>query len=472
MIREFVRKYPVFSALLLMFAASIPMMILRDWSPSNELRYLSIADEAIADGKLFAFSNHGIPYADKPPFFLWLVMLCRLIAGSHCSLLLESLLCWVPAAVTVVVLDRWLCGTAPAIMDTRRRMAAALLTLTSILFLACAVVLRMDMLMTMFIILSLRSFHIWYTAESDGSAYRGKERWLMPIWIFMALFTKGPVGLLMPIAGIAVFLVVEGRWRRIGHYLGFRTWGIIAAFSALWFTGVYLDGGSDYLNNLLFHQTIDRAVSAFDHKKPFWFYSLYIWVVLLPFSPVLVCAWLQSFRAAEGRSSAERLMAIASVVTFVMLSCFSSKLFIYLLPICPLVTAMYPMVHDRMGWKWDWTKPVFIAAGIIAIALPGSCLFMKGINEKSSYGEFCKAVPSGEDVSTLFIKRAENIDVYLGREVTVYDSEDEMLDNWEGGVLAVKISTLEKEGSVSLRTRLDSLKHTDVGAFRIYDPVR
>lgn len=469
--KDFVRRYPVASALLLFFAASIPMMILRDWSPSNELRYLSIADEAIANGKLFAFSNHGAAYADKPPLFLWLVMLCRLVAGSHCSLLLESLLCWVPAAVTVVVLDRWLCDIAPEKMDARKRGAAALLTLTSVLFMGCALALRMDMLMTMFIVLSLRSFHKWYMAEVDGSSYKGKERWLMPLWIFMALFTKGPVGLLMPLAGIAVFLVIEGRWRRTGHYLGIRTWGVIAALSALWLTGVYLDGGPEYLNNLLFHQTIDRAVSAFDHKKPFWFYLLYVWVVLFPFSPVLICAWVQSFRIRNNRSSAERLMAVASVMTFVMLSCFSSKLFIYLLPICPLITAMYPLVHDRMSWKWDWTKPVFIVAGVMAAGILVASPFMNGINAKSSYGGFCKVIPADEEVSTLFIKRAENIDVYLGREVEVYDTEEEFLDGWTGGVLAVKISALESKGSESLKARLDTLGHRDVGAFRVFDPV-
>ena len=57
----------------------LPMMAMRDFTPSNELRYLSIADEAIANGHLFAFYNHGIPYADKPPLYFWIVMLCRLL---------------------------------------------------------------------------------------------------------------------------------------------------------------------------------------------------------------------------------------------------------------------------------------------------------------------------------------------------------------------------------------------------------
>lgn len=48
--------------LLVAFAAALlPVMILRDFTPSNELRYLSIADEALRDGHLFAFSTTGCP---------------------------------------------------------------------------------------------------------------------------------------------------------------------------------------------------------------------------------------------------------------------------------------------------------------------------------------------------------------------------------------------------------------------------
>lgn len=470
--REFARKYPAASAILLVFMATIPIMIVRDWSPSNELRYLSIADEALANGKFFAFYNHGIPYADKPPFYLWLLMLCRLVFGSYKSIILESLLSWIPAAVTVVVMDRWLCEAAPGIMDARKRGATALMTLCSILFLCCSAMLRMDMLMTMFIILSLRCFHKWYASEADGSVYKGRDRWLMPFWIFMALFTKGPVGLIMPIAGISVFLVAEGKWRRIGRYLGFRTWGVIAALSALWLTGVYMDGGPEYLNNLLFHQTIDRAVSAFDHHEPFWFYLMYIWIDLLPFCPFLVWAWIQSLCRPQGRCETEKFMSVVSLTTFVILSCFSSKLFIYLLPICPFIVAIFPMVHARLGWKWDWTRIAFILSGVVVFALLAVLPFMKGINGRSCYEAFCKQLPEDEKISTLFIKRAENIDVYLGKQIDAYDTEEEFLNGFDGGVLVVKTSVLEKKGSDALKSSLDTLSHKDVGAFRIYLPLR
>ena len=82
-------KYPVATAMAFSIVCLLPTMIMRDFTPSNELRYLSIADEAIREGNVFAFTNHGIEYADKPPLYFWIVMLCKIIAGRHSMFLLS-----------------------------------------------------------------------------------------------------------------------------------------------------------------------------------------------------------------------------------------------------------------------------------------------------------------------------------------------------------------------------------------------
>jgi len=49
------------------FIALLPVMIGRDFTPDNELRYLSIVDEALRNGNIFTFSNQGVIYAEIPP---------------------------------------------------------------------------------------------------------------------------------------------------------------------------------------------------------------------------------------------------------------------------------------------------------------------------------------------------------------------------------------------------------------------
>lgn len=95
-------KYVLLATTVLM----LPLLVWRDFTPDNELRYLSIADEALRNGSLFAFSNHGVPYADKPPLYLWLLMACRWLCGGW-KMWAVGLLSLIPTLVTVGIMERW-----------------------------------------------------------------------------------------------------------------------------------------------------------------------------------------------------------------------------------------------------------------------------------------------------------------------------------------------------------------------------
>ena len=335
----------------------LPMMAMRDFTPSNELRYLSIADEAIANGHLFAFYNHGIPYADKPPLYFWIVMLCRLLFGHHSCLAL-SMFSLIPAFAIVGIMDRWVMKGKSAM----NRMSVAGMTLTCVMFLGTMVVLRMDMLMCLFIVLALWTFYRMYTGEGS----RRQDSLTLPLWIFLALFTKGPVGLLMPPLAIAVFLAVKRDWKGFRKYLGLKTWGIIAALSAVWLTCVWLEGGLEYINNLLFKQTVGRAVNAFTHARPFWFYLVTILWCLAPYTLLLIGSFMASLlpvrkAGAEKVSDLEILFLCTIISTAAMLSSFSSKLPIYLVPVLPFCVYLFPTVLDRIGERgWmRWSVGIF-----------------------------------------------------------------------------------------------------------------
>lgn len=352
----------------------LPMMAMRDFTPSNELRYLSIADEAIANGHLFAFYNHGIPYADKPPLYFWIVMLCRLLFGHHSCLAL-SMFSLIPAFAIVGIMDRWVMKGKSAM----NRMSVAGMTLTCVMFLGTMVVLRMDMLMCLFIVLALWTFYRMYTSEGS----RRQDSLTLPLWIFLALFTKGPVGLLMPPLAIAVFLAVKRDWKGFRKYLGLKTWGIIAALSAVWLTCVWLEGGLEYINNLLFKQTVGRAVNAFTHARPFWFYLVTILWCLAPYTLLLIGSFMASLlpvrkAGAEKVSDLEILFLYTIISTAAMLSSFSSKLPIYLVPVLPFCVYLFPTVLDRIGERgWmRWSVGIFqillLCAGIATL------LFLSG----------------------------------------------------------------------------------------------
>ena len=90
----------------LLFIALLPLLSLRDYTVGNELRYLSIADEALRNGTFFAFTNHGTFYADKPPLYFWIIMLGKWLFGQHYMWFI-SLFSYIPAMVIACIMDRW-----------------------------------------------------------------------------------------------------------------------------------------------------------------------------------------------------------------------------------------------------------------------------------------------------------------------------------------------------------------------------
>lgn len=351
------------------FACFIPLFLFRDFTPNNELKYLSIADEALREGHLFTFWNHGIAYADKPPLYLWIVMLGKWLWGTH-SLFFLGLFSIIPALLTVYIMDKW---TAAFLPENIRKSGACML-LTSGLFTGAAVVLRMDMLMCLFIVLSLYSFYKRYTGVA-----KPRERLLLPLYIFLAVFSKGPVGFIVPLCSIGVFLLVKKEIRHFGRYMGGKQWGILLGLCFLWFIAVYVEGGKTYLYNLLFNQTVNRAVDSFHHKAPFWYYFVTIWYSLAPWTLFYIAVILPGLSKKVVKTDLEKLFFIIIGTTFILLSLFSSKLDIYLLPVFPFIAYLAFLLYPKTPQKYLYAS-IALPAIALALVFPGLFIVLRHID--------------------------------------------------------------------------------------------
>lgn len=358
--KKFDQEIPVFIfRCLLIFTCFIPLFVFRDFTPNNELKYLSIADEAIRDGHFFAFWNHGTVYADKPPLYLWIVMLGRWMTGSH-SMFFLSLFSILPAFVVLYVMDKWVATTLPS----KLRQSGLLMLITSGLFAGSALVLRMDMLMCMFIVLSLYSFYKQYTGIGGR-----KEKILLPVYIFLAIFSKGPVGILIPLLSITVFLIVKKEIRSFGKYLGWLQFSVLIGLCALWFAAVYIEGGKAYLNNLLFNQTVNRAIDSFHHKEPFWYYFKTIWYSLAPWTLFYIATIIIGLKKRVITTDAEKLFLVVITTTFTALSLFSGKLDIYMLPMFPFIAYLSFLVLPKINQRFIYIT-IALPAIILILAFP------------------------------------------------------------------------------------------------------
>lgn len=340
------------------FIMLLPLLFLRDVTPDNELKYLSIAGEAIENGNFFAFTNLGVPYADKPPLYLWIVMAVKQVLGSYSVgiLLLFSL---IPAFVTIYIMDRWVNNS----LTKKERSSGKWMLITTGLFLGSALVLRMDMLMTMFIALSLYLFYLNWSGEGTKLTH-----WMFPVMVFMAIFSKGAVGILMPLVSITVFLLWNRQIKDWTKYWGWHTWSVILVLCGLWFTGVYFDGGEEYLNNLLFNQTVNRAIDSFHHKAPLWYYTKTIWYALAPWSILFIGVIIIAAFKGFIKTPLEKFFITVSASTFVMLSMISAKIDIYMLPAYPFICYAALLMIPKLE-KSRWVKAFIAIPSVIFILI-------------------------------------------------------------------------------------------------------
>ncbi len=341
----------------------IPLLLIfffRDFTPANELRYLSIADEAINQGHFFAFYYHGLPYTDKPPLYIWLVMLSRLV-GVEQNMLDLGIFSVLPAFIVIYIMSRWIKNE----VLEKYMLCGQYMLISTAYFIGAALVIRMDMFMCMFIILSL---YIFYKTYQDPG-YR-KGFWLFPLCMFVGLFIKGPLALIFPIVSIIAFLIVVRRPNYILKYLGWRLWIILFIFSGIWIFMAWMEGGDLYIHDLLVKQTLHRAVNAFHHQKPFYYYFMVIFYVLAPWILFYISIIYLGIKRHLVDTDLKKFFLTVIVVVFVILSFISSKVDIYMLPLIPFVTffsiLILPDVSHNKAIRWS----LYIPFVIVSFAFP------------------------------------------------------------------------------------------------------
>lgn len=346
-------------------AVLIPIIVFRDFTPANELRYLSIADESLASGRWWAFTNHGVAYADKPPLYLWCIMLGKLLLGSH-YMCFYSLFSVLPAFVIAVVMDRW----TGSYLSKGYRNAAILMLFSCGLFGGMMFTVRMDMMMTMFIVLALYQFAKLVSSPEQPSLL---SRLLFALWIFLAVFTKGPMGILIPLIATFAWFLATKSLRLWSRAWGWPTWTLLILLCAVWFGMVYAEGGVEYLDNLLVHQTVGRAVNSFHHKRPIWYYFVSLTYTLQPWTLIIfgtIVYALVKFR--NGLPALERFFLVIIISSLVVLSLISSKLQVYMLPAYPFMVYLAILIcRNNSGSRLVKLGVAIPAALFAAVGIAG-----------------------------------------------------------------------------------------------------
>ena len=131
-----------------------------------------------------------------------------------------------------------------------------------------------------------------------------------------------------------------------------------------------MEGGYTYLHNLLFNQTVNRAVDSFHHKKPFYFYFEAIWYSLAPWSLLYIGVLFAGIKARLINTDLEKFFLTIITLTFVGLSLVSSKVEVYMLPAFPFFAYLAVLLLKKVNQSKFVSALIAIPLVIIGAAFP------------------------------------------------------------------------------------------------------
>jgi 4-amino-4-deoxy-L-arabinose transferase-like glycosyltransferase len=352
-------------ALLLAAGLGLAMLLSRPLLPVDETRYLSVAWEMWLRGDFIVPHKNFAIYVDKPPMLFWLMQAGWAVFGVNEWW--PRLIPTVAAMVSLLLVAR----LASALWPDSPRVArlAPLLLASMALWQAFTGAVMFDTLLTAFALLALNAL----VAPPFGRA-----RWAwFAVGIGGGLLTKGPVILLhtLPAALAAPWWrpgLPDGErtdWRRWygGVLLGVVGGGLIVG---AWLAAAIARAGAAYGNAIGYHQTADRLVHSYSHRRPWWWYLQLVPGLALPWT-----VWPPLYRGLAGlRGRGEpgmRFAVVATLPAFLIFCVISGKQIHYVLPLLAplslLAARALDLVGDAPQRRSTW--PLAALLGVFALAL-------------------------------------------------------------------------------------------------------
>jgi len=323
------------------------------WARSLEnhgyIRYAEVAREMIRSGDWIVPHLNGEIFIDKPPLLFWLIAIPSALYGSvtpFIARLPSALSAWL-GAVILFLWGKKVYGT------TRSGLIAGGVLLSSYQYFYQSRLAKTDVLLCLFIILSLYFFYLGYRES-------GKKPYLLYGLSFFSIglgvLTKGPFGLI-PLGIMAVFLIKEKQWRIwVGREFLFG-YLILAITVFPWFIlFVHRVGFEEWIGLLKRSQILTR-------RAPFYFYWVEIWGQFFPWSLLLPFLFFSLWREKDCLWKSEKsLFLIWFIFLFVVLTLFKYKASRYLLPALPPLALM-------MGGVWEKRFLYFIIVLLFFISV-------------------------------------------------------------------------------------------------------
>lgn len=313
----------------------------------DEALYAEPAREMLLDGDwITTHLNYVVRYT-KPPLCIWAMAGCFQIFGvTEFAARFFGAGC----GAVLVALTYWF---SRRFVSLRAAVIASLTLCTAPLFVAVSRQAITDMPLALF---TAGAIMCLYTAKETGSA---RWRWLGYILIGLAVMTKGPVGLILPVVPLAGFYLQRGEFKEAWHSLRpISGLALVALIALPWFIAEIAITKGAYFTQFIIHENFQRYTSVVDkHEAPVWYHVVAMfggflpWSLFLPLSffALVLALRAHGYRMKELDDSSKLSLMCWQWALFILFffSLSVSKLLPYTMPAFPALAILAGQNIDR-----------------------------------------------------------------------------------------------------------------------------
>lgn len=361
---------------------------------SDEAYYAEAAREMVESGDWLTPRYNYEERFQKPILYYWLAALTYRIAG------VTEAAARFPAALSglCLALLTYLCGRRW--FDPPTATLAGVIVATSFGAFAFGRYALPDLPLALFITLAT-----WALIEALDARYRdepirpaARRGWLLlgASALGLAVLTKGPVGVALPLMTVAAVgwreRYVQGvswryRWPSRRDLLLAAVVFLVVA--APWYVAMTEVHGLAYLERFFVDENLERfATDRYNEPRPLWFYGPIVLGGLMPWSPFMLL-WIPSFvqivvRRERPLTSGAWRLVLWTAVPLIFYSLSIGKQPRYILPVLPpLALIVARSLIARLGDSTDTTKrhiPLAVCGTLVSFSL----LLLAGLLHRAS----------------------------------------------------------------------------------------
>ena len=316
----------------------------RELFVGDETKYSQVVRE-MRTGSFAVPTLNGTPFTHKPPLHFWMMASLTYVFGVY------SIWPFVLPSLVAFMLLLWLMHRAWSPM-------AAFVCGTFLLIWGSAQTARMDVAFAG--LLALAAYLIY---RANGALTIGAG-----VATGLAFLIKGPMA---PVIVLTLFAFEAIRRRR--RPIGRDAFGVIPMLllPLLWLVPAIVIGGEAFWREIFYKQTVGRAVNAWVHKSPPWFY--------LVRSPATLAPWffvtLAALRCRDEKARFAISWMLAVLVPYTLLS---SKLDVYMITMLPAVAVLIGQYVSSTDDAWGRRACAVTLALFALIGVAGFFVKLKG----------------------------------------------------------------------------------------------